>query len=527
MLAARDASDGRFAATGNAGVSAGFALLVVAAAELTGIAVAVSPRLSLVAALALALVALVYTRPAIGAYLVVGVTPLVVGIDRGVVIPFFRPSEALALIIGGTLAARGLLALEPGRLPRFRPDRLELSLVGLAVASSIVPIAFMMLRGREVSSDDLVYALVLWKYLGVYGIIRFSVVNERQVLRCLWIAVAAAAVVALLAILQALDLLGVRALLAHYYAPFGYVGALDNPRAGSTVSLPAAAADLIIMNLAIVAGLWSRYRRHGPLLTALSGLFVLGAVASGEISSALGLILGVGAIALVTRSLRSLFYLPFAALVVVLVMRPVIEHRLQGFETTAGIPASWIGRLHNLQNYFWPDLFSGWNFLLGVRPAARVSVPSQATGYVWIESGYTWLLWSGGLPLLIAFLYFVKVAASRTWDTSRQATGSLSVAGIASFTGVVVVTALMVFDPHLTYRGSADLLFALLALTGIYARAIAARHDDQSDHGLASASRGHPRTLDQSDHVLAPASRGHPRTRGESLRTADERPMEE
>ena len=87
------------------------------------------------------------------------------------------------------------------------------------------------------------------------------------------------------------------------------------------------------------------------------------------------------------------------------------------------------------------------------------------SGYVWIESGYTWLLWGGGIPLLASFVFFVVATAKRGWDAARRNSGARSVAGIATFVAVIVTTVLMTFDPHLTYRGSADLMFALIALT--------------------------------------------------------------
>jgi hypothetical protein len=112
-------------------------------------------------------------------------------------------------------------------------------------------------------------------------------------------------------------------------------------------------------------------------------------------------------------------------------------------------------------------------------------VASQVTGYVWIESGYTWLLWGGGIPLLLSFVWFVRTTVGHAWYVARNSVGPGAVAGGAAFAAVAVVTVLMLFDPHLTYRGSADLLFTLIALTEIGRRNLTGSESQATTHAYA------------------------------------------
>jgi hypothetical protein len=407
----------------------------------------------------------VWNRPWIAAVMVIAGTPLVVGIDRGRLLPVLRPNEALVLFLAAILAIATLSkALRTGSMT-VRLHRVEWALIAMATGASVLPLIWMVVRGAEPTGDDVSYALVLWKYLAVYALVRTAVRSDRQVMWCLVASVSAATVVGLVGILQALDLAGVREFLKDWYAPHGNVDALANPRGGSTLALPAATADLLVFNLAIVLGMWARRSRYRLLMAAAGAVCVLGVFAAGEFSSLLGLVVGTVAAVVALRRAGMLRHAPAILLIAAFVMWPVVSQRLAGFQTVHGIPVSWSTRFSNLQDYFWPQLFSGSNVLLGVRPAARVAVSSQGTGYVWIESGYTWLLWGGGIPLLLAFAYFAYVAGAHALQRCRPLTSWSGVAGAATFGAVAVVAVLMVFDPHLTYRGSADSLFSLLALT--------------------------------------------------------------
>lgn len=442
------------------------AILALALAMGTAVAL-VSPAYLILAAVAVAVVTIIALRPAIGACLLIAVTPLVAGISRGAGIPLLRPNEVLDVLIGAGLITGFLLRLRTGEVPPLRIGRVDRTIILLAVTSSIVPLSWMLIRGQQIQSDDLLYSLMIWKYYGIFLIVRAAVRTEDQIRTCLWLSMIVGSVVSVIAILQSLHAPVVTSFLGKYYVNYGYAASVPSGRGGATLSLPIAVADLLILNLAIAVGFLMRSSKRRVLLVAMSLLFAIGAIAAGEFSGVIGLLVGLAVLMLVTRRAPPLTALLPAIAIGVLVLRPAVENRLSGFQSAGGVPVSWQARWWALTNIFWPQLFAHGNFLLGVRPAARVATSSRGAGYIWIESGYTWLLWAGGIPLLLAFLYFLWTNLRINLALARRSTTSTGVAALAVVVGLSVVGLLMVFDPHLTYRGSADLLFALLGLAAV------------------------------------------------------------
>lgn len=448
-------------------LSPGLAAAALGAAALSGPLVSLAPFEAVLVAASLALVGAVAAHPPLAAYAFLAITPLVVGMDRGSVVPLMRPNEAFFALLAVGVAIRYVVDLVRERRPRppLRLPAVDAAILALAVLSSVVPLLWMVARDKAIGQDDVLFALTLWKYYAVYLLFRSVVRTAGHVRVCLWTSMAVAALVAVVAILQSRQMFGVHTLLARNYAPEADVGALDNNRGTSTLASSIAVADLMLFNLAIALAWLARGSRHRVLLAAAAVLFLFGVIAAGQFSGMIGLVAMGVTLGVVTGWLRQLVlgFIPLAAMAG-LFLRPVIERRLLGFSSREGVPPSWVGRWENLQRFFFPELFSDFNWVLGVRVAARVKAPERWRNWVWMESGHTWLLWTGGIPLLVAFGAFLWVTMRTTLRVARRRADEFGVVAVASFASLVVIAVLMVFDVHLTLRGSADLSFPLLAM---------------------------------------------------------------
>jgi hypothetical protein len=406
-------------------------------------------------------------QPLFGAWLFLLASPLIAGIGRGTLGAVLRPNEALLLFILAALGVRALLLMLSGRYRPAAFDSMDWALLALAGTGSVLPLLWREARDLPLSSDDILYALVLVKYYALFRLFRGTVADNNGVATCLFVSVLAAVVVATIGILQVSQQFGVAGLLHAYYDdPFQGTEDVVTGRATSTIASPFGTADVLIFNLLTVLALRRTAVRYRSLLNGAAVLLVLGCVATGTFSAYIGLAVALLVFGAFTGTVVRLLAAATAmAAIGTVALWPVVAARLAGFGMQSGLPHSWEGRWSNLQRFFLPRLGSGANWLFGVQPVPRVPAPETWRTLVYIESGYVWLLWIGGLPFVAAFFCFIIVALRRLGRVARSRSDAVGCAAISSFCSVVVMTVLMLFDPHLTMRGAADIFFPMLALS--------------------------------------------------------------
>lgn len=436
----------------------------VGGAAIVGAAAAAAPEAAVAGAAVAVIIAVSAARPAWGACFLLGMTPLIAGLQRGTILPLVRPYEALGLLVGLGVVTRVIFF---GRKHDLRFTRLDAALLLMAVASSIVPLFVMKARGTDIQQEDLLYAFQLWKYYGVFLIMRFSIRTSKQVRAALIIIVLAALIVGVIAMLQSLRVGGVDAFIGTYFPPdTENSNAASEGRGTTTIGSSIAGADVTVYAFAVAAAWALTMRRRPPLMPLLAFGLVLGTLGSGQFTGFIGLAVAAFALGLVTRRLGR-FALAFAPTLVlgVALLRPVIQKRLEPLQR-GELPQSWEVRLQNLETFFWPVLGRDLNWITGVRPQARVLAPPgwPAGEWIYIESGITWLLWTGGLLFLVAFYWFLWVGLRTMWGIARSRAGEVSVAGHAGFVVLVTMGVLMLLDPHLSFRASSDLSFSLLGI---------------------------------------------------------------
>ncbi|MGH8984194.1 MAG: hypothetical protein ACRDY6_10025 [Acidimicrobiia bacterium] len=423
-----------------------------------GVATAlVGPAVPIALTAAAALFVLIARHPVLAAYLYVAALPFVTGIERGTVVPVLRPNELVQVFVTtAVLAGVGARFFARSSRTRVRIGRLDRAIFVLAVLGSVWPLAWLMGRGYDPTTDDVLSALVLWRLFALYALFRYTIRTPEQVRRLLWILLAGACALAAIALLQGRGLVSVSGLLG---------GDAPRGRGRATLSSSIAVGDYLAYSLALVLGLYLRRRAPARLLGVIGVVLIVGSLATGQFSAWIAALVVLIVVAAHERQLMRLAVrvLPGAALALLLAW-PIVDRRLAGFGDGGGAPSSWLGRIDNLTHFYLPQL-GGFQWVLGVRPDSVLPAPETWREVIYLESGLLWLLWVGGVPLLIAFVWFLYAAFAHVRALAGSRYDDLGVVALAALGSLSAMAILTIIDMHLTLRGAGDLLFVLLGLT--------------------------------------------------------------
>ncbi len=330
------------------------------------------------------------------------------------------------------------------------------------VLATVWPVLSEMLRGLTPTGADLAATLPMVKLAALYVLVRVTVRRRAEIERLIRLVIWPGAVLAVIAVLQTLQVGPVLDLLGTWWASQDSPADLQE-RGTTTLGSPLATGDVLVIAAVIlmccaIRGLLGRRER-----IVAGALLVTGILATGQVTAWISTAVAGGFLLAASPELRRRVWrglLPVAVLAAAGI--PALAARLQD-TSSSGVPTSWLTRWDNLSHFYLPAL-GNFHFLLGVRPDSVLPAPETWRDVIYLESGYLELLWIGGVPLLLGFIWLSVAVLRSARDAAGgpEARGALAQAlGICWWTLIVV----SVLDAHLTLRGTGDLLFVLLAVT--------------------------------------------------------------
>ncbi|MEM7092954.1 MAG: sugar transferase [Actinomycetota bacterium] len=382
--------------------------------------------------------------------------PLIAGFPRDQIVPFMRLSEVVQVGATGAALLCAVAAYRIGGRWSFVPRPVDWCMFAVGVFGSIVPVMSLMARGESFDQLAILGAFPLAKYLGLYLLVRLAVKTSADIRAVLLAALGGACIVALLAIPEGLGIGPTGEMTSRLVQPDE--SPVPDGRARTLLGSPISTGAVLAICSSIAFGFAIVRRQLFWLM--VTGLLFFGVFASGQISTylAIGAVLGAAAwhYKVILRSI--LIGLPLA-IVAGIVMLPVLQARLADSAAGSIVPRSWRIRWVNVTEIYWPSIADG-GWILGVSPNTILEPPDLWRDEVFLESGYLWMLWVGGLPLLVAFVALLITA----WRTlSVETTEPIhEIARVSARALIVFMAVFNIIDPHLTLRGGADLFYVLL-----------------------------------------------------------------
>ncbi|HKF78900.1 MAG TPA: glycosyltransferase, partial [Candidatus Dormibacteraeota bacterium] len=438
-----------------------------------------------------ALLILTARRPALACALLALAIPLTAGMARGAVVPLLRVNEALLLVV-----AAGLLVHHLFRWRAQAYRGLDLVVLGFSAVNVVVPWAVILLSGADAALDDWLLVLAPIQYLVVYLVYSRTEFTPADLRLFFNVCMLASIPVAAVAAAEALNIGGVRDLLAGYY-PKAPQPSWDRVyRPASLLGHYSAVGAFGLLNLLLALALAATRQPGFPRwwLSLVVGANLLSMVASETYAPLAVLPVGAVAVLLVVRRV------PWSALAAGLpvlgaaavALWPSVSGRVGAQFGGAGggiaLPETMQTRIDYWQAFFIPALLNHGPWL-GTGTLIPAEVPHSLVDFV--DNGYLWELFRAGVPGLAMLVVMLVAVAAAAWATRISEDPSIRVLGAVCLGGVVSVVLLDTTSEYLTFTGVSQEFWMF---TGLLSGAVVAARSAAAAPGArrstAPAARG-------------------------------------
>lgn len=425
----------------------------------------VSPLLAIVLGLAVLVAATSFSKPVVLCYLVVSVTVLFSGIERGRFFPILSGNEVSLL---GAFALALMIVLGNRQRKIVLPSYFLLAFIFLIGGSVFIPIVTYMLQGTDLTMANafkmvgpLQYFILAWLFV----VLPQGEADRRKIV---WWMLAFGLLVAVVGLLQGVGVGFINRLLENLYSSSHE---LEAAAAGRVTSLLGAWNSLGIFMMAIILMCWAilfevEPARHRWLVMGIMAASLLCLVASGSFAGILGTGLGLILLQLLSRRtartkpvyILSFFGIILAILVFYPFLQPLIEKRLAYQYRLGGIiPQTLLFRFQVWNEIFIPAIKQ--HFPWPVYP----TVPSY---YAWQfeESQYILLLFRTGLIGFTSYLIWIGITIAWLVRRFRKSAGFDRALTSVALTLVIVLVVAGFTNEVFSFAGSIDYLWMMLAL---------------------------------------------------------------
>ncbi len=408
-----------------------------------------------------ALVSAVLARPVLGGYLLVGLVPALSGLAPGILTPNVRVSEALIGVVGLTV----LLGTRRIAAPRWG------MLEWLLLSYGLVWAAFGLYDARALGEH---LSLSLWgsligqlQYFLLYRTVRVTLRSQRERRVGLGILLIATIPMAILAILQEVNVAGLRTSLINITGNTSPIYSSGIIRAtglfGNWASLAGFFFPMVLVLVALA--LAGRLKINRRAFAGVGALMVIGLLLTAELSVIVCLMLGIFVLGVqYGRFRKMLTWFAIAVAVAVCVVGPVLGQRLNdqfGFVAGSG-RSSVTPQTVAFRENIWSTQYLP---AIAERPLEGYGLTLPETvQWPYPESQYIALLIEGGYPLLVMYLCLLWGMFDQARRAARSRDPVDEAIGRSLVICVVSLLLLGVTWPFLSNGGLPQVLWCLFAL---------------------------------------------------------------